>query len=117
MLDSEKEAKKLVSDPSSWSKRRIMKKAYNAMALTPDEEVPRHRKSRKNKKKHVHKWGEWTLIGKEKRYPFYGTLWFGKKKVPYTVYKWVRACKKCGYKDRAMSTTEKPTQNMRRWIW
>ncbi len=111
MLDSEKEARKLVSDPSSWSKRRIMKKAYGAMALTPDEEVPRHRKSRKNKKKHVHKWGEWTLVGKELR-----RSWWKKIK-PFTVYKWSRSCKKCGYKDRAMSTTEKPTQNMRRWIW
>ena len=111
MLDSEKEAKKLVSDPSSWSKRRIMKKAYNAMALTPDEEVPRHRSPRKKKKKHFHKWGEWTLVGKETR-----SNWFGKKS-PYTVYNWVRVCKKCGCRDIAMSTTEKPTQSMRRWIW
>ena len=111
MLDSEKEARKLVSDPSSWSKRRIMKKAYRAMALTPDEEVPRHRSPRKNKKKHVHKWGEWSLVGKEIRRPWYG------KRIPFTVYKWVRLCKRCGHRDNAVSTTEKPTQNMRRWIW
>ncbi len=113
MHNSEDEAKKLIGeDRSSWSGRGRARKAYRSMPLTPDEEVPPHRSPRKNKKKHVHKWGEWEFVGKEVK-----VWWWTRKRETITVYKWVRVCKKCGYRDKAQSTTDKPTQFMRRWYW
>lgn len=100
MLDSEREAKRLMSDPSSWSQGGIKKKAYRQMGLTPEEEVPRHRSSRRKKAKHVHEWGEWIKEGETVR-----RRWTKTFKGSYVkVVKWVRTCKKCGYRDKGKST-------------
>jgi hypothetical protein len=102
MLNSEDEAFRLSGDDrGSWSARGRARKAYRSMPATPDEEVPRHRRSRKNRKKHVHKWGEWQKNGTYKK-----PVW-GHGKIVYVVApKWYRVCKKCGYKERVP-----------RWYW
>jgi len=99
MLDTEREAKRLMSDPSSWSQGGIKKKAYRAMALTPDEEVPRGRMKKARRKKHVHKWGEWTLLREEVQ-----RVWWSRPRTRRTVYTYSRSCKKCGLKDQARTT-------------
>lgn len=98
MLNSEDEAYRLSGDDKgSWSARGRAKKAYRHMPALPDEEAPRHRRSRKNRKKHVHKWGEWIKEGEAVRYSW------AKPRHRYTIIKWVRTCKKCGHRDRGQS--------------
>lgn len=100
MLNTEDEARRLVKDDwSSWSARGVVRKAFRNMPLTPEEEVPRHRSSRKRKPKHVHKWGEWIKIGEEVR-----RSWKRPRRDYFTVVKWVRTCKKCGHRDKGEST-------------
>lgn len=102
MLESEREAKRLQPDPSSWSQRRLKQKAYRSMALRPEEEVPPH-KSRK-KKKHVHKWGAWKEEGRETRRNWVrGSSGNYKRGHPYVAVKWVRVCKGCGYREPGIS--------------
>jgi seryl-tRNA synthetase len=67
------------------------------MPATPDEEIPKHRSKRKTK--HVHKWGEWTEIGREVR-----RSWSSQQR--FTVIKWVRVCKKCGQRDKGESALD-----------
>jgi hypothetical protein len=96
MLNSEDAAKRLVPDPSSWSQGGIKRKAYRSMSLTPDEEVPRHRAFRKNKKKHVHKWGPWIMEG-----TYMKPVWGKKYRITYVEEKkYVRICKKCGTREK-----------------
>ena len=97
MLESEREARRSMSDTGSWSQRAIARRVYRSMVLTPDEEVPKHQSSRRKRKKHVHKWGEWIREGEEVR-----PSW-GKPRHRVTIVKWVRQCKKCGYRDKGES--------------
>jgi hypothetical protein len=118
MLDTEREARGLVSDPSSWSQGGVKRKAYRAMALTPEEESHRHRASRKGKKKHVHEWGEWSEEGRAERRPWVrGTSGDRKPGRPYAVIKWVRVCKKCGYRDKGVSTVGGSIETRRWWYF
>lgn len=111
MLNSEREAKNLIDaeDRSSWSARGRMHKAYRSMALTPDEEIPRHRRSRKDRKKHIHKWGPWSLLRTEWRYGYTfnpDTGNYRRNKTPDPLYILERVCKKCGHKDWARSPSK-----------
>ena len=108
MLETEREAKGLMSDPSSWSQGGIKRKAYRQMSLTEGEEVPRHRSRRGRKPKHVHKWGPWNRLCEETRHSL---RWTGKgyrAGSPYTVYVFTRSCKRCGLKDEGKSGTPSP---------
>jgi len=55
MRPTERDAKRLMSDPSSWSQGGIRRRAFRQMQLTPDEEVPRGRPKRRG---HEHDWAE-----------------------------------------------------------
>jgi len=113
MLESEREAKRLMSDTSSYSQGTIKHKAYRQMALRPEEEVPKHRSSRKKKTKHVHKWGEWIQEGKTIR-----RRWSTSYRSSITVFKWVRICKRCGHRDHGESTSSSGTPKRGRyWYW
>lgn len=117
MLESEREAKRLMSDPSSWSQGGIKKKAYRQMALTPEEEVPRHKASRKKKPKHVHKWGEWIKVGETTRRPWVrGKSGNFKRGREYVMSKWVRTCKKCGHRDKGESVLGGEIKRSHYWL-
>jgi hypothetical protein len=108
MLDTEREAKGLMHDPSSWSQGGIRHKAYRAMQLTEEEEVPRHRSLRKGKKKHVHRWGPWNKLREERRRSLRWTGRSYRQGSPYTVYVFTRSCKRCGLRDEGRSGTPSP---------
>jgi hypothetical protein len=113
VLNTDREAKRLMSDPSSWSQGGVRRRAFRQMQLTPDEEVPRGRARRRKKQRHVHKWGEWKPVGQEIR-----RVGWGKNAPRHTVYKWVRSCKKCGYRDNGYSSDPRGRQMERsRWHW
>ena len=117
MLDTEREAKSLMSDPSSWSQGGIKAKAYRQMALREEEESPRHRRRRGGRPRHVHKWGPWNPLREERRRSL---RWTGKgyrSGSPYTVYTFVRACKRCGLKDEGYSTNPGGIDLRRRRYW
>lgn len=97
MVKSTKQAaRQLNPEPSSWSKRRIEHRAYRQIPLLPEEEIPPHRRSRKKRKQHVHKWTAWTLMRREERWS-----WWLKKNVRID---WCEAsCKKCGLKRQRRS--------------
>lgn len=106
MLNTEREAKRLIDGEwSSWSARGRMHKAYRNMNLTPEEEVPRHRRCRKGRKRHVHKWGPWRLLrGEERRRWTRGPSGYWRSRSKYTTYLHERACKKCGLKERGYAS-------------
>ena len=120
MLETEREAKRLMSDPSSWSQGGIRRKAYRAMALTPEEESPRGKSSRKGKKKHVHKWGAWELLRTEWRYGYTfnpKTGSYRRNRSPAPLYVLERVCKKCGLRDQCRSGSKGGPVGGRRRYW
>jgi len=92
---SDREAKALKSDPSSWSQDGIARRAYRQMPLAPEEEVPR-RGARRRRKKHVHRWGEPVVLREEVR-RVWGRSWAhtGHRAVKIRQ----RTCKRCGQKE------------------
>jgi len=67
------------------------RKAYRQGAVSPDEEVPRHRKKRTKKHRHIHKWTEWKLLREEPNY------WWPARRYRRTVRVLSRRCERCGH--------------------
>lgn len=86
-------ARRLNPEPGSWSKDSIEHRAYRQLPLLPEEEVPRHRRARKHRSRHVHKWTEWKFLRSVLWYS-----WWRKKRVETKYY--IRSCKRCGHKDQ-----------------
>lgn len=100
MIEStRKAARRLNPDPSSWSKRKIEHRAYRQIPLLPEEEAPPHRRSRKKRKRHVHKWGPWILLREELRYNW----WLKKRERNVRVYFHESTCERCGLKMQRRS--------------
>lgn len=70
-------------------RRARARKDYRQGAVPPDEEVPRHRK-KGPKPKHVHKWGEWTVLREERH------LWWPRYRKRIVEVR-QRRCRRCGH--------------------
>lgn len=88
---------RLKEDSTSWKSRSIMRRDFRHDPGLPETEIPRHKKSGKNKKKHVHEY-EKVRIGKEIRREHRRLPEGGWTTVPREVDKYIYVCKRCGNK-------------------
>lgn len=84
---------RLKKDSTSWKSRSIVRRDYRHTPLTPDEEAPRHRKTKKGKKKHEHTF-ETRIIGGKIMVSHVGRG----GRVKYETDKKIYVCTGCGYK-------------------